>query len=153
MNVHHYAVAVIRDESGARADFDPIYSPPLVEAGIVSDVIPEDATSVVVWATSPGLSDDMAAQVVAAWDAAFTALGVKVIEPEPVPAPPSRKVPLPIVRAKGEADAVYLDRVLVAVAEKADAEFARIDALPVPKPPLEIVTGTSGTKWADGVPE
>jgi hypothetical protein len=141
MKEYYYNVAVIADENGTRADFDFVYGPPLVVAGVVGDVFPEGATSVVVWATLPGLSEDMAAGVVKYWDDTYTSLGSKDAIETPAPVPVSKKVEPLVAKDKDEADEVYLDRVLTVAKELASVEVAKLEAATklVSGPVLEVV--------------
>jgi hypothetical protein len=132
MKEYYYSALVITDENGTRADFDPVYSPPLVHSAVVGGVIPEGATVVVIAVSPSGLSDDMAAQVVTYWNDAFTYIGEKELGAVVEEAPISRKAPLPSVKATGEDNVVYLERVLAAVTEAAVVEVARLEKASVP---------------------
>jgi hypothetical protein len=129
MKEYYYNVAVINDEDGLRVDFDPVYSPPLVYTFVVGDVIPESATSVVVAAQVAGVSEDIAAQILEYWNATFTFVGEKELEPEPEVLPPSRKVPLPIEKAVEDTDEIFLEKVLTFTKDAAIVEVARLDNL------------------------
>jgi hypothetical protein len=107
----YFAVNVVEGESGEpMLDFDLVYGPPLVLSGIEGEAV--IGSTVVLWVSPAGLSEDLAADLEAHWMEKFTLLGVKEVEAEAAPTPISRKAKLPVKRESGENDAAYLDKVL-----------------------------------------